>query len=45
MCNISAIVSRMEANQWLTAQERNFIEIDKTLYDEQETLATKLNRR
>lgn len=43
--NMSAIVSRMEANQWLTTIEKNFISNDKALYDEQEGLATKLNKR
>lgn len=43
--NISAIVSRMEANQWLTGTEQKMIDQDKTLYDEQEALANKLNGR
>lgn len=43
--NISTIVSRMEANQWLTGAEQKMVDQDKTLYDEQEALATKLNGR
>ncbi len=43
--NISAIVSRMEANQWLTGAEQKMVDQDKSLYDEQEALAAKLNGR
>lgn len=43
--NISVIVSRMEANQWLTGNEQKMVDQDKTLYSEQEALATKLNGR
>lgn len=43
--NIEVIVKKMEANQWLTNQERGYIDGDKKLYDEQESLATKLNSR
>lgn len=43
--NISTIVSRMEANQWLTGAEQKMVDQDKTLYNEQEALATKLNGR
>lgn len=45
IANISAIVSRMEANQWLTAAEQKMINQDKSLYDEQEAIATRLNSR
>lgn len=45
IANISTIVSRMEANQWLTGGEQKMIDQDKSLYDEQEALATKLNGR
>lgn len=41
--NIEAIVKRMESNQWLTNQEKGYIDEDKKLYDEQESLAIKLN--
>ncbi len=41
--NISAIVAKMEANQWLTATEQKMIDQDKSLYDEQEAIATRLN--
>jgi len=43
IANISAIASRMEANQWLTATERKMVDQDKALYDEQEAIATRLN--
>lgn len=43
IANISAIVSKMEANQWLSAAEQRMIDQDKSLYDEQEMLANKLN--
>lgn len=41
--NIEGIVSRMEANQWLTSEQNRYIENDKALYDEQSMLATTLN--
>lgn len=41
--NIRSIVSRMEANQWLTAEQNAFIRIDEQLAKEQDSLATKLN--
>lgn len=41
--NIEAIVGTMDSNQWLTGQERNYINQDKKLFDEQEALANKLN--
>jgi signal peptidase I len=43
IANISAIVSKMEANQWLSAAEQRMIDQDKPLYDEQEAIATRLN--
>jgi len=45
IANISTIVVKMEANRWLTAIERKMIDQDKSLYDEQETIATRLNSR
>lgn len=45
IANISTIVAKMEANQWLGATEQRMIEQDKPLYDEQETIATRLNSR
>lgn len=45
IANISAIVSRMEANQWLTAAEQRMVDQDKPLFDEQEAIATRLNSR
>ncbi len=43
--NITVIISRMEANQWLTAQERGLIDADKALSDEINQLADKLNKK
>jgi len=43
IANLSAIASRMEANQWLTVAEQKMVDQDKTLYNEQETLANRLN--
>ena len=40
---IAAIVSRMRANQWLTNEEKRFMEEDLNLYNEQEELANQLN--
>lgn len=41
---IAAIVQRMEANQWLTNEQNTYTKTgDKTLYEEQNSLATKLN--
>lgn len=40
---ISAIVTRMRANQWLTNEEKRFTEEDQGLYNEQEELAKQLN--
>lgn len=37
------IIPRMEANQYFTAEERKLIDLDKVLYSEAESLATKLN--
>lgn len=41
--NLSAIVSKMEANQWLSATEQRMMDQDKPLDDEQAALAIKLN--
>jgi len=43
--NITAIVSRMKSNQWLTSAEQKMMEQDQSLYDEQESIATRLNSR
>lgn len=43
IANISTIVSRMEANQWFSAAEQNMVDQDKPLYDEQESIANRLN--
>lgn len=43
IANNSAIAKRMEANQWLTTLEKKMAEEDKSLYDEMEALAIKLN--
>lgn len=45
IANISTIVARMEANQWLTASEEKLVEQDESLYDEQQAIATRLNSR
>ncbi|MBP8591402.1 hypothetical protein KBI33_03005, partial [Candidatus Shapirobacteria bacterium] len=43
IANISAIVSRMEKNQWLTAEEQKMMDQDQALSEEEDALATKLN--
>ena len=35
----------MEANQWLKATEQRMVNQDKALYDEQEAVATRLNKQ
>lgn len=45
IANISSIVARMESNQWLTAIEQRMVNQDKALYDEQEAVATRLNKQ
>ncbi len=45
IANISTIVAKMEANQWLSTTEQKMIDQDKSLYDEQEAIATRLNSR
>ncbi|OGE33024.1 signal peptidase I [Candidatus Daviesbacteria bacterium RIFCSPHIGHO2_02_FULL_36_13] len=45
LSNLSAIVSRMEANQWLTATEQKYIDQDAALFQEIDSLASKLNSR
>ena len=45
IANTSAIVVRMEANQWITANEQKMIDQDTALYNEQEVLATRLNNQ
>jgi signal peptidase I len=41
--NLTAIVARMEANQWFTAAEQKMIDQDKVLFDEQDALGKRLN--
>ena len=43
--NIDAIVRRMDANQWLTEEEKRYTVNDKALYEQQESLATKINAK
>lgn len=45
IANTSAIVSRMEANQWLTPSEQTMANQDKALYDEQQDIARRLNSK
>jgi len=45
IANISTIVARMEANQWLSTAEQKMIDQDKFLHEEQEAIATRLNSR
>ena len=45
IANISSVVARMESNQWLTATEQRMVNQDKALYDEQEAVATRLNKQ
>jgi signal peptidase I len=41
--NISIIVSKMEANQWLNDQEKRMVEADESLANEQDEIAKRLN--
>lgn len=41
--NAKIILSRMEANQWLSAEEQGLIDQDAVLFGEQEKIANKLN--
>ncbi len=43
--NITAIITRMEANQWLSKAENDYISLDNALYKEQEIIATRLNSK
>lgn len=43
--NISKIVAKMEANQWLNSNEEKYMEQDESLANEQNELAKKLNDR
>ena len=45
IANMSSVVARMESNQWLTATEQRMVNQDKALYDEQEAVATRLNKQ
>lgn|GEM_PF-2373604 len=40
---IEKIVSRMQANQWLTSEENQWTYVDEKLYNEQEAIASRLN--
>lgn len=42
---ISSIISTMEANKWLSSEQNKWIEEDLALYNEQESLANKINNR
>lgn len=42
---IDVIVTTMKANQWLSSQQNSWINQDLSLYNEQESLATKLNKK
>jgi len=41
--NISIIVPKMEANQWLNDQEKRMVEADESLANEQDDIAKRLN--
>jgi signal peptidase I len=41
--NNSEIAAKMQANQWLTPAEQKMADGDKALYDEQESIAARLN--
>ena len=41
---IEAIIAKMQANQWLTQEEKQWMEDDEKLYNEINDLADKLNR-
>lgn len=43
--NISAIVNRMEANLWLSKSENDYSYKDKTFFEEQQSLAQKINNQ
>lgn len=43
--NLSLILSRMEANVWLSDTEKSLLDADKELYEEQKSLADKLNNQ
>nr|MDQ3009033.1 hypothetical protein [bacterium] len=43
LSSTATILSKMEANQWLSAADENLIENDKALASEQQELARKLN--
>jgi signal peptidase I len=42
---IEKIVNRMRANQWLTTEELSYAKADQALYNEEEDLATALNKK
>lgn len=42
---LSVILSRMEANLWLSDTEKSLLDADKGLYEEQEQLADKINSK
>lgn len=43
--HIKRIVSKMRANQWLNNEERGMMDMDKTLANEQSSLADKINKK
>lgn len=42
---INSIISTMEANKWLSSEQNKWIKEDQDLYNEQESLASKLNSK
>ena len=42
--NVSSIVKRMEANQWLSKIEKDYSFTDQNLFEEQQNLAKKINQ-
>lgn len=42
---MESIVSKMNANKWMSVEENKWMDEDKKLYDEQQQLASKLNSR
>lgn len=43
--NLTAIVSKMESNKWLSKEELEYTYQDETLFDEQQKIAKKLNNQ
>jgi signal peptidase I len=42
---MNQIITRMEANQWLTAEEERYVQEDTALFEEQDSLANQINTR